>query len=385
MIKREEGSREPAGLYIHIPFCRSKCPYCDFYSLTSNAIEPYFQALEQELALRHRECDPSTFLFDTVYIGGGTPSLVPVRLIAKIVDAAGRYLLLDPNPEITIEANPDSLTPQWLEGILDIGATRLSVGIQSLTPQGLKILGRIHDVASAVEAVQMCLTIGVPRVSGDFIYGWPGQRVQGWEQELKEAVSLGLDHLSCYLLSVEPGTRLAMEVEAGGVTPVSEGDQVQMMAFTESFLSSQGYEQYEISNFAAGGATCRHNIRYWENGSYFGIGASAVSHIEGRRIHNVTGLDDYLRMVQGGNRPVATCEELEPMRKMGETLVMGLRMNRGVCLDEVGGRFGLDPLKQFSSVWEWGLESGLLERKGARVRLTARGRRLSNALFSQLV
>jgi len=364
------------ALYVHIPFCETKCPYCDFNSFAVEGldVDGYLDALAREMDARGVPSDPST-----VFIGGGTPTVVtPEQLDRYLADITAR-IRPDPAREFTIEANPGSLTAEKLAVLRARGVNRISVGAQSLFDHHLRALGRVHAVADVLDAVALVRAAGFERFNLDFIYGVPGMRRDEWMETLERAIEFDPGHLSCYALIFEPGTEFTQRRQRGTMRPIAEEDELFMFRWTERRLRRAGYERYEISNFARPGHVCQHNINYWQNGSYAGFGAGAHSYLERRRFGNERRLDRYRALVLETGSAIVSEETLGDEAAARETVALALRTAAGVDLEAVGRRFGLDaPTLLSPTVRE--MEAARLVERGARVRLTRRGWRLADAV-----
>lgn len=324
------------GLYIHVPFCRSKCTYCDFYSLTGiDNHRQYLSGLQQELQL-HRGQSVAT-----VFFGGGTPSLLTASELSAVLDMVSRYLLLDPSAEVTMEANPGTLNRAYLAGCAAAGVNRLSLGVQSFSPQLLQLLGRRHSVADAEQAVHWAVDVGIPHRSLDLIYGIPGQTLADWQQTLQAACQLPIDHLSLYSLEVHLETELGRSLACGELALPDDDLIADCYQLARQYLPTQGLQQYEISNFARPGAACRHNLNYWQNGEYIGIGPGACSYLQGERYCHPPDYPAWLDSLSRGEMPAGERERLEPRASMAETVVLGLRLTAGVDGVSFASRYGL--------------------------------------------
>ncbi len=410
-----------AGIYVHIPFCRRKCHYCAFvsYTHTRPLEEAFVEALLAEMELAYQGLSASRQgaalgPFETIYIGGGTPSVLEPSNLALIIDAARRLaarLGTKRIREITVEANPESVSPDFLTAFKAAGCSRLSIGVQDMTDEGLRILGRIHGVGQARKAFELSRRAGVENISLDLIYAIcapaRGQDPEWLSKSLNRAASLGPDHVSCYELTIEPNTRLAEMVMDGTLEPVGHDEAAGLMELVEGFWREMGLPQYEISNFAAPGRHCLHNMNYWLGGDYLGLGPGAHSHFSGIRSANVKGLASYMKGIETGRLPRAFEERLDREARFRECFVTSMRLTAGVDSDLFTGRFGIDPLdyyrdelSRFQGLGLFSIEykgkkphpdmerKGLqapTDRKGARIGLTRRGRRVFNSVMCHFI
>lgn len=330
----------PAGLYVHVPFCRGKCPYCDFASATDLALVPdWIGALVREIKM-YRDFAPE---FDTLYLGGGTPSVLENGHLTAVLDAVGQGFHLTPDAEVTLEANPDDLTPAILQTYREVGINRLSLGVQSFDDGELQFLGRRHDAPQAVQAIQWARESGFANLGLDLIYGLPGRTLGAWERTLKTALPFQPEHLSCYQLTVAEGTPLFLWQAEGRFSPLPEEEEREFFLFTAQFLDANGYHHYEISNFARGAENrARHNCKYWNHTPYLGLGPAAHSYRHGRRWWNHRSVQEYCEALNGGQTPVAGEEVLTSEQLRLEALYLGLRTTDGVDLSLVRQGLGND-------------------------------------------
>jgi oxygen-independent coproporphyrinogen-3 oxidase len=367
------------GVYIHIPFCQAKCLYCDFNSYPNQ--EPLFGGYATALVREIGTAGPVRAR--TIYIGGGTPTVLPLSLLARILDGARKTFAVDEDAEISIEANPGTVDAAGLAGLRALGVHRLSLGVQSFDDGQLRLLGRIHTVSEAIEAFQAARRAGFENINLDLIYGLPGQALASWQATLERALALYPDHVSLYALTVEEGTPLAGSI-AQGTVPQPDADlAAEMYEHAERVLRARGYLHYEISNWARTPAhVCRHNLIYWRNEPYLGLGAGAHSWAGGRRWANVAWPADYVARVLDGKRPVSTEEEIDRALEIGETMIMGLRLvEDGVSFERFRTRFGLDLRRNFEGALAELADVGLIEMDAERVRLSERGHLLGNQVF----
>jgi oxygen-independent coproporphyrinogen-3 oxidase len=386
------------SLYLHIPFCRSKCAYCDFnsYAGLESLIEPYVGALIAEMELWQ---EPSRDMsVATVFLGGGTPSLLPLPEMERIVAALRPRFRLAADAEFSCEANPGTVDFPYLQGLRSLGVNRLSLGVQSFHDDELATLGRIHTAAQAREAYHMARQAGFDNINLDLIYGLPRQTMTGWQQTVREAIALQPDHLSLYALSLEEGTPLADAVAHGRLPPPDADLAADMYIWAEDALASAGYQHYEISNWALPGRQCRHNLAYWLNEPNLGLGAGAHSCFGGFRFANVKDPHRYIPLVEesakgdgrlaeglapflAGLGHIASVEQTTAARTMTETVVLGLRLVEGLPLEEFRRRFGQELMSAYGPQVEELEALGLLQRVDGCLRLTARGRLLGNEAF----
>jgi oxygen-independent coproporphyrinogen-3 oxidase len=319
------------GLYIHVPFCQTKCPYCDFFSVTSpELISAYLEALEKEAPF-YGDLFPA---FDTLYLGGGTPSLLDGRQLDALMACLRRLFTFAPDTEVTIEANPDDLTPEKLALYKDLGVNRLSLGVQSFDDYELAFLGRRHTARQAEQALEWVRAAGYTNLGVDLIYGLPGQSAADWRQNLERVLQFSPEHLSCYQLTLEAGTPLGARQAQGLIKPLAEEAQRRLFLLTSRLLEENGYLHYEISNFARGAAFySQHNRKYWQHTPYLGLGPGAHSFQGGKRWWNHRSLTRYCRALAAGAAPVAGSETLTTEQLRLESLYLGLRTANGVALD----------------------------------------------------
>nr|WP_325212113.1 radical SAM family heme chaperone HemW [uncultured Oscillibacter sp.] len=359
---------KPLGVYIHVPFCKQKCVYCDFYSLPhrEEEMDAYVSALRAQLA----ETDFSGFQADTVYFGGGTPSFLGSRRLAALLEAVSAACSIAPGAEITFEANPDSAgDPGELSALRRAGFNRISLGMQSADDGELKAIGRVHTAAQVRSSVEAARRAGFDNLSLDLIYGLPGQDLPRWRENLAAAAELGPEHLSCYGLKAEPGTPLYARRET------LPGDEVQADMYLETvgFLEARGYRQYEISNFSRPGRESRHNLKYWTLGEYLGLGPGAHSDFRGVRYAWARDLSAFLR----GDRILSEARRMTPRDREAEWLMLSLRLTRGL---DMAGREG-----RFRPFLERCGTAGYALREEGRWRLTPRGFLVSNQIIGELL
>lgn len=371
------------GAYVHVPFCRHKCHYCDFYSFvdTENRAQAYVERLEEELV------DAVEFLtepIETVFVGGGTPTMLGADLLLRMLTSIRRTLPIASSAEWSVEANPETVDEAIADALAQSGVRRVSLGAQSFNPKLLKALERDHDPASVERAVGLLRRAGIPQVNLDLIFAIPGSTIADWERDLLRALEIAPDHLSAYGLIYEPNTPLTVKLRKGAVTRVPEDDEAEQYEFVVKKLAQCGYERYEISNWSLPGMACLHNILYWENADWWAFGPSAAAHGHGVRWRNIPRLATWLE-----TRPSAPVEDIECLDadgRAGESFMLGLRLMKGMSQERVeqllcGGEHALRRrrlIEKFAA-------DGLLEAVDGHLRLTARGFMIADTVLSALI
>jgi oxygen-independent coproporphyrinogen-3 oxidase len=366
------------GLYIHIPFCLSKCHYCDFYSLTSiSAVPGFLDALFKEMEMYRNQFNP----FDTVYIGGGTPSLLSPEQLESILRSVQKTFHLIANLEITIETNPADLDQSFLELMREIGINRINIGLQSFDEKILNFLGRRHSIKQAISAIEASRKAGFHNIGLDLIYGVPAQNIDSWLDTLKQAVAFSPEHISCYQLTLESKTPLGMRHQAGEFSLPGEELQYEFFMKTSEFLEDAGYIHYEVSNFALGTEyTSRHNQKYWDHSPYLGLGPSAHSFQSNRRWWNYRSLDRYLAAINAGNLPIEETEILTMEQLRLEALYLGLRTKKGVSLQDFENRYDYDLFTEKKEILNKLEEEGLISIKDGHMYPTQTGLAVADSL-----
>jgi oxygen-independent coproporphyrinogen-3 oxidase len=370
-----------AGLYIHIPFCVKKCPYCDFYSITDGSLHPAFM---DALIAEMRMTRAPNLTFDTLYMGGGTPSVLDAKTIAKIIETACQSYKILPHAEITLEVNPGTVSLKQFEEYRCSGVNRVNIGVQSFDPVNLQFLGRIHSGRDAHAALTWAQQAGFENLGLDLIYGIPNQTKKTWLMDLKLAVESKPQHLSCYILSFEPGTPLYRDRQEGRLKPLAESQVCELFETTLEFLSDHGYIQYEISNFAResmnssglkidGDNRSRHNMKYWKFVSYIGLGPSAHSFLEPKRYWNYADVKKYIQDLNAGRLPRAGEERLSTEQLMIEAIYLGLRQTKGILIDVFDKKFGVNFKAIFEEIINRLEAKGLIALSQNRCALTSRG------------
>jgi oxygen-independent coproporphyrinogen-3 oxidase len=375
------------GIYVHVPFCLRKCIYCDFYSVTDMGLKPAFlEALSSEISA----ADPVPLVFDTLYIGGGTPSILAPEELRGVVDGVFSKFRFAPPVEVTLEVNPGTVDFQKLLGFRSAGVNRLNIGVQSFREENLAMLGRIHSAGEAHAAAADARRAGFETVGLDLIYGLPGQSPADWSEDLERALAHAPDHIACYLLTVEPGTPLAEEQRRGRFRPAEEGAAADLFLATSEFLNARGFMHYEISNFARRGAgggaarTSRHNAKYWTHAPYLGFGPAAHSFLPPRRLWNQRDVKGYVAAVRRGGRAVGGEETLTGEQQMMEAVLLGLRTAAGIELQDFKNRFGVDFMQVHGAAAAELQSQGLLRLEEGRCAPTLRGMLYNNTLTAAL-
>ncbi len=381
---------ETASLYLHIPFCHTRCYYCDFntYAGMLPVREPYVRALLTEIELAGKMAqlaDNTPRRSRTIFFGGGTPSLLSVQQMQRLLQACSTAFAVDADAEITLEANPGTLTQEQLVGLRAAGFNRLSMGAQSFDAGLLKALGRIHTPDEITQAVTYARAAGFTSINLDFMFGLPQQTIQQWQETLKQALELRPEHFSLYSLIIEEGTPFYDWTHEGRITPGDEDLCADMYEYADDLLQQAGYINYEISNWALPGHHSRHNLTYWQNLPYIGMGAGAYSYFGNRRFSNERDPLTYNKILKTGRIPEVESEPVEREQEMSETAFLALRTALGLHLPTFEQRFSL-PFAQFVGdrlrIVE---EAGLLEHGGDWLRLSKRGRLLGNEVFFRLL
>ena len=380
--------RRELELYIHIPFCVKKCAYCDFLSgpASNQQIEEYVQALIEEI--RYYKEFAKNYEVSTVFWGGGTPSLLTGEQMKALMETLGQTFFIRQNAEITMEANPGTVTVEKLLACQKAGINRISFGLQSVNNEELKMLGRIHTYEEFLESYEAARKAGFPNINVDLISAIPKQTVSSWEQTLQTIISLQPEHISAYSLIVEEGTPFAKLYGEGceleHLLP-SEEEERRMYERTEELLQEAGYHRYEISNYAKEGDECQHNLGYWERKEYLGLGLGASSLIEETRFHNTDEMEEYLR---DANNPILLRreqEKLDRQEQMEEFVFLGLRKIRGIQEEKFAEMFGEDIWDCYGKNLERVIKEGLLEREEGVLRLTRKGIDVSNYVFYEIL
>ena len=375
---------QPRHLYVHVPFCDGKCDYCAFFSVpySRRQAETYLAALTAEIG-QACEDGPGPLTVDTVYVGGGTPSVLDPDLCGQLLGVIRQHVRVMPRAEWTCEANPGTITAEWLAAIRAHGVNRISLGVQALDDDVLRSIGRRHGVRESLQAVEKVRTAGIGNLGIDLIAGLPGVDNVRWREWLQRAVDLKPEHVSVYALSVEPGSRWQGRVEAGRVDIPGEDAQLEALATTEEVLCRNGFEHYEISNYAQPGFSCRHNLACWRGRDYLGLGPAAAARRGPYRHTNRADLAAYTAALQRGDAPPRERTFLTAEDDLAERFVFRLRLAEGLSIDDVRAAAG--PAATWTAVLARLREDGLAAEAGGRWRLTARGRDLCDYVVREML
>ncbi len=374
------------GLYLHFPYCISKCPYCDFNSYQlkeDNQISSYISALYQEIAAYSQKLKKSNI--KTVYLGGGTPTILSGTQIFNILEFCKENFMVDKDAEITIEANPGTVDGEKIKLLIDSGINRLSLGAQSFNNMFLKKLGRIHNTQEIIDSYYLAREAGFKNINIDIMFALPDQTTEELQVTLKKAVSLKSDHLSLYNLTIKPGTEYHNKYKRGKLKLPTEDEEFDMYNWAINYLEDNGFEHYEIANFAHPHKRSEHNLIYWQNKPYLGVGAGAYSFIRGYRYMNYEEPARYIKEVTSGKSPIDNGEKLSLRKRMIETIILGLRTKDGVIYKKFKTRFKVDLNNTFHKQIKKLVNLGLLQRDDNRIKLTRKGIFLANTVFREFV
>lgn len=375
--------KKTSALYIHIPFCIKKCKYCDFTSYnTYDKQELYFDALIDEIRLHAKSWTDNTF--NTIFFGGGTPSSVDPKYIKKVLDTIKQFLNTN-LVEVSIEANPGTVDNVKLKSYIDSGINRISFGMQATQDDLLRRIGRIHTFDEAKRSVELAKSCGFDNINVDLMTGLPGQRVNDLIESIKKTNAMGVNHISMYTLKLEEGTSLYREVMSNETTLPDEKVEYAMSKEARTLLDKLGYKRYEISNYAKNGAMCLHNLHYWHNDDYLGVGVSASSSKSGYRTMNVISIDEYAKMIKSGELPYSETEQSSDEEFAFETLMLGLRLTSGVDIEEYYKRHGIKLLEKFDKIIAKFIEQGHIDTSNGRIRLTDSGLDIQNTILVEFM
>ncbi|NOS79193.1 MAG: radical SAM family heme chaperone HemW [Nitrospira sp.] len=368
------------GLYIHVPLCRQRCHFCAFYLeiATPARIEAFLSALQRELILYRQQNLLAGRALQSIYFGGGTPTVIPALQLAALLDRIRNLYSVTPDVEVTVEAHPSTVTPSDLMILAKAGFNRISLGAESMAPQDFIPIGRPGTISETEQAVVNARTAGFSNINLDLMYGLPGQSLASWTTTVQSLLRLNPTHISCYALTIEDHTKLARDIAKGLVPAPDETLQVEMEEAAETVLASAGFTRYEISNYARPGYACRHNLLYWTDGDYLGLGPSAQSYVAGSRFGNIADLDAYAGQLRNDRLPITDRRVLTNEEQQRDALIFGLRLLKGVsnnlAIEDAGQR---DILTQLT-------ERGLIVNEHDRITLTPLGRRFADSVASEL-
>ena len=374
------------GVYIHIPFCRSKCNYCSFISRPWDEplAEKYWRAVVQELKAFFSS-NPTSDIADSIFFGGGTPSLVPADHIAEILASCRELFEVSANCEITLEANPGTLSSKKAEKYLAMGVNRISMGAQTFSDQELVAIGRIHTSDEVAESMALLRSTGFENINLDLILGLPGQSQEQWQANLKQLVELAPAHVSVYMLELDPKAPLYHSVAKGLARVPDDDSMADWYLQTLDYFSNHRYRQYEISNFARPEFECRHNLKYWQREPVLGFGVGSHSFDGCTRYANHPKLETYLKSLEEGQSPIDWRQAVSDEEGLQETLFLGLRLSQGLDWEKIRTEFGTADLVRIESSLDSMCAEGLLEWKDSSIHLTRRGMLLSNEVFQEFV
>jgi oxygen-independent coproporphyrinogen-3 oxidase len=373
------------GIYLHIPFCQKKCFYCDFYSITGSSMQDdYVKAIIQEIRLTALDFKDGIPKVDTVFFGGGTPSLLKDEMLENISNELKTHFEIQANTEWTIECNPGTLTLDKLKKYKEIGFNRLSIGVQSFNDKELKFLRRIHNAQTAKDTLENAHKAGFDNISLDLMFSIPGQTVASLEQSLSTAFSYSPKNISAYSLIYEPGTKLFDALKIGKVKQLDDDEDAAQYDYIIDRLTNAGYEQYEVSNFALPGGRSLHNMRYWMSEHYYAFGPSAHGFIGNSRYWNVRDITQYIKLIKKGSLPIEGKEKLTKEKLFEERVFLELRAD-GIRLDKIKEDFGIDLASANSHLTGILQKEKLIEFKGNRLRLTSKGYMICDSITVQLL
>lgn len=382
---RKVGDFLPQALYIHIPFCTQICHYCDFNKvfLKGQPVDDYLQALKTEMEKTFDQVPPTNL--KTIFIGGGTPTALNETQLECLMNAIHHFIDIKSEMEFTIEANPGDLTVEKLKILKDYGVNRLSLGVQSFNDDLLKAIGRSHKVEDVYTTIEAAKLQGFSNISIDLMYGLPNQTIQDVEFALNEFFKLNIEHCSAYSLIVEPKTVFYNLMNRGKLPLPSEDLEASMYQLIMDQMEDHGFRQYEISNYGKKGYESKHNLTYWDNNEYYGIGAGAHSYIGATRRANIGPINHYIKELQLGRLPIREEIRLTKKEQMEEEMFLGLRKTEGVSVKKFNQKFHLDPFEYYQLEIEKLIQDGLLTADDSYIKLTNRGKMLGNIVFQQFI
>lgn len=371
-------SKKDIGIYIHIPFCESKCSYCDFTSFNKNEknIQEYMKSLFKEISFYKNTL--KNYKASSIFIGGGTPSIIDGNMIKELLKFINSQVEINDECEITIESNPNSLSLEKTHLYKEAGVNRVSIGAQSFNNNILKVIGRVHSSEDIYQAVENVKKSGINNINIDLMLGLPGQNIKDINLSIKEIEKIHINHISYYSLILEENTPLYNKVKKGEIVmPSEDEDRIMYHTMVES-LEKLGFNQYEISNFAKAGFQCKHNLNYWDIGEYLGFGLSSHSNIDCERYWNETSLSEYNNRISMNNKPIMGKEQLTKSDRINEYSIMGLRLNKGIDMVKANVKYNIDYFSYYKDEINKNINLGLIELEGSYIKLTAKGRDLAN-------
>ncbi len=377
--------QEPAGIYLHIPFCAARCHYCNFATggYETELAARYVNAICAEI--ERADVTETMRRVDTIYFGGGTPTTLTVDQFARILELCRTKFDVTPDAEITTEANPGSISLEYLKALRALGINRLSFGVQSFADEELQMIGRIHNAQAAREAIKLARQAGFDNVSLDLIAGLPEQQRATWQRNLQEAFALAPDHLSVYLLELYQDAPLLHRIKRGELKAIDDELTVEMYFALKDEAARHGFEHYEISNWARAGKTSRHNLKYWTGALYWAFGVSAAGYDGARRWSNTRNLNEYLQRIETNASPVAETIPLDDEDRQSENLFLRLRLKEGVNLRAHEQQFGVNVSERYRDELARLHEAGLIELEGDTLRISRAGTVLANEVFTAFV
>jgi len=374
----------PLSIYIHIPFCKQKCIYCDFYSITSlNNFQTYFSALESEID-SYISSLVRSYNIRSIYFGGGTPTIVPPIYLERIINKISKSFKINNDIEISIESNPGTITKENLISYRNMGINRISIGVQSFSDNDLRFLSRIHNRKDAIDAIEQSLKSGFDNINIDLIFNLPFQNRYSWLENLKTAVNLPVSHISAYSLIIEEGTPIYKMIINGDIKIKNEDHDSELYLSTINFLNEKGFYIYEVSNFAKSGFECIHNKAYWNYNDYLGLGTSAHSFIDKKRWWNARELNDYLYNINSSSKGYTEWESITPEQQKDEYIMLQLR-SCGLDLREIESLFNINLIKEKKALISQSVEAGLLIIDDSKIRLTPKGYSLADEIILRLI
>jgi oxygen-independent coproporphyrinogen-3 oxidase len=376
------------ALYVHVPFCFHKCHYCDFYSITRQTPERMERFVDRILAeadfWTDARRDP-TIQPATIFFGGGTPSLLPAAAMQRLIVGLRKRFNLSKTTEWTVEINPATADGEYCQMLREQGVDRLSFGAQSFRPGELALLERHHDPADVPRSLEIARSAGFKRLNLDLIFALPNQTLPDWSHSLESAIALETTHLSCYALTYEPNTAMAVRLRLGQFTAAAETTELEMLHHTRDRLRSLGMTPYEVSNFAAPGQECRHNLNYWTGGDYLALGPSGASHVQGVRWKNRPHLGEWENAIDAGDLPAVDVESLTPRQRAGELAMLMLRLENGLNFSDFTARLGIDARELFVEQINKLLRLKMLEISPSALRLTPTGLNVADAVAAEFL